>query len=223
METPMSARRRRSRQYHSARPQQATAQTRTAKQANNSNSSSNSSSSSSSLTVLSEALAAVLAREGATLEDMERLSETTAALHTLKQVAPSLHRHPELLAEIQQVLTTVEARATALTGLTLKASPTGASPVATLANNGNGLWTGSKDTAIGVPNAAMLRQFADKNPWVQAARTTRKQQIGRSDIAVEPMDVRGSYNTGVQRTVQALLSYPNEYRDSYRSLMGTCD
>jgi|SRR5579859_1314460 len=80
-------------------------------------------------------------------------------------------------------------------------------------------WTGARNYPIGVSNARVLRQLADTDPWVRAAITVRRQQIGRADIAVVPLNERKPYSRTVMKKVQHLLDQPNEYRDSYRSLI----
>jgi len=142
------------------------------------------------------------------------------AVLQLRQLAPQLHAFPELLGEVRYLLAQVDARALALGDLQTKAAPTGSTPVAS--GGAAGAWAGmhaKRMDAVGVPNADFLRRLASKNPWVHAAITTRKQQIGRADITVIPADETKPFNVKVQRQVERLLNFPNEYRDSYRSLM----
>lgn len=103
----------------------------------------------------------------------------------------------------------------------LREAPTQSTPIA----SGNaGGWAGMglttvRHDAMGVPNADYLRRLATKNPWVQAAITTRKQQIGRADITVTPDDPLAAFDSSIQDAVADLLNYPNEMKDSYRSLI----
>jgi|GEM_PF-3534696 len=153
--------------------------------------------------------------------DAARAART--AVLQLRQLAPQLHAFPDLLGEMRHVLAQAESRALAFASARpelLKSAPTGSSPIA--AGGAAGAWAGmhaQRTDAVGVPNADFLRRLASKNPWVSAAITTRKQQIGRADIAVVPADETKPFNAKVQRTVERLLNFPNEYRDSYRSLM----
>jgi len=98
--------------------------------------------------------------------------------------------------------------------------PTGSHPQDTGALGG---WTigGPKSGKVpqGVANAATLRYLADTNSWVRAAINTRRQQIGRADIAVVPADERKRWNRDVLKRIQRLLDQPNELRDSYRTLI----
>lgn len=128
----------------------------------------------------------------------ERLRDRGGAT-TLTRDAPRLDFHPDLLRE----------------------APTGSTPVAS--GNAAG-WAGMGISAVrhdsmGVPNADYLRRLATKNPWVQAAITTRKQQIGRADIAVTADDPLAPFDTSIQDAVEDVLFYPNELKDSYRSII----
>ncbi|MGZ6281793.1 MAG: phage portal protein [Ktedonobacterales bacterium] len=98
--------------------------------------------------------------------------------------------------------------------------PTGSHPQ----NQSNiGGWTTggtAKNSAPqGIANAQQLRYFADNNEWVRAAINIRRQQVGRADIAVVPNDERKKWNRTIMKRVELLLSQPNIYRDSYRSLI----
>ena len=146
-----------------------------------------------------------------------------SALATIRSVAPQLYQSPDVLKELAALLIRAESIGEA-NGIappsgrsyTIKASPTSGQPLAgSFSSWGNQL----RDAPQGVPNAAILRVFADKNPWVAAAITLRTQQIGRSSLACLPADERKPYNKKVQLAVTALLNTPNEYRESLRTIM----
>lgn len=82
-------------------------------------------------------------------------------------------------------------------------------------------WGKQKPEAQGVPNARILRDWADANEWVRAAINVRRQQIGRANIAVMPNNERRAYNRGLQKRIQLLLDQPNELRMNYYELMSS--
>lgn len=176
-----------------------------------------------------------------TAADADTARETRAALSSLVQLTPDvLARMPDLAGRLHEVAQLADERLRA-GGLAaggsaiptamatrsashmdlLREAPTGSSPVAS--GNASG-WAGMglasvRHDAMGVPNADYLRRLAVKNPWVQAAITTRKQQIGRADITVMPDDPLTAFDASIQDAVEDLLNYPNELKDSYRSLI----
>lgn len=136
-------------------------------------------------------------------------SMPVASLHEAQDV---LNRYPQL----RQYLNTVKEREDTRTSLMqLAGPPTNSHPQAQpLAS----YWSGTKDP-IGVPNARILRDLADKDPWVRAAINVRRQQIGRADVAVVPANELKPYNKGLMKSIQKLLDQPNNMRDTYRSLI----
>lgn len=167
-------------------------------------------------------------------ETASALQEAQTALSTLARLTPDiLERMPDLGGQLHAVarLADERLRASGYSGGAYTASaprldlvreaPTGSSPVAS--GNAAG-WAGMgvsavRHDAMGVPNADYLRRLATKNPWVQAAITTRKQQIGRADITVMPDDPLAPFDASIQDAAEDLLNYPNEMKDSYRSLV----
>ena len=156
-------------------------------------------------------------------------AKTQRALTTLRDLAPTLHQEPAIMREVQILLERAQARAEIYavpgvgrigaggtrTTFGQKAAPTGSNPQADYASS----WVSSKNMPQGVPNARLLRAYADQNPWVRTAIHTRKQQIGRADIAVLPMDESRKYDKKLLRLVERMLNYPNDRRDSYRTLI----
>ena len=143
------------------------------------------------------------------------------ALATVRNLAPTLYQQPEVLKELAALLIRAESIGEGH-GLTppsgrsymVRSSPTVGQPVAA----GFTGW-GGRDTPQGVANANTLRSFADRNPWVASAITLRTQQIGRSAIACLPADERKPFNKKVQQAVTHMLDLPNEYRESYRTII----
>lgn len=194
------------------------------------------------LALLRDALAMLAGEERidpvAAAAQAHAIDETRDALATLERLAPTtLALQPELLDSARRVVEQAEARTQALADLPpetrrqlqalstvpdlVRTSPTQSTPVASgetahVALAGMG---GKRTTAMGVPNAEYLRRLATRNPWVQAAITHRKQQVGRADIAVMPLDETRPWNRLAQSSIERLLNYPNELRDSYRSLI----
>lgn len=80
-------------------------------------------------------------------------------------------------------------------------------------------WAGNHNQPAGVANSRLLREWADTNEWVRAAINVRRIQVGRADILVTPADTRRPYDAKMMQQVQRLLDQPNEFRDSYRSLI----
>lgn len=140
---------------------------------------------------------------------------TVGQATNLAEAGDVLNRYPQLVRYLTTVSERQQARAAQTDLLQLAGSPTGSHPqVQPLAS----YWSGTKEP-IGVPNARVMRDLADKDPWVRAAINVRRQQIGRADIAVVPANEMKPYNKTLMRKVQKLLDQPNEMRDSYRSLI----
>lgn len=137
----------------------------------------------------------------------------------LSEAGKLLSANPRLTQYLEVAREREVARQEALARLdsTKTGAPTGSSPQSSAALSG---WTGTRNYPIGVPNARILRDWADTNEWVRSAINARRQQIERADIVVQPLDERKPYNRSVMKTLQHLLDQPNELRDSYRSLIG---
>jgi hypothetical protein len=170
------------------------------------------------------------------LRDLEHVEQARAALAQLRMLTPMLGSEPDLLREAEDVVLQAQLHLASMTGgssssgrgnaadrqsLLQKQSPTNSTPVAS-GNQAGVAWAGignKRVDAQGVPNAQYLRNLAVRNPWVQAAIVTRKQQIGRADIDVVPMDETARYDKNTQKAIQSIMDYPNESRDSYRSFI----
>src|SRR5690348_497923 len=129
--------------------------------------------------------------------------QAAVALRSLRTLAPTLHQHPDLLAEVRHTLRMAEARHIALatgnahTGIGIPAldtfaagtvgSPTGSTPLSSSPSGQLGGWAGTKDQPKGVMNARILRNFAN-DPWVFAAKKHRAEAIARADVDVLPLD-----------------------------------
>lgn len=133
----------------------------------------------------------------------------------LTEAGRLLSSNPQLVRYLQAAQEREYARQDALHRLDVKAAPTGSSPQAGMAG-----WTGTRNYPQGVPNARLLRDWADSNEWTRAAINVRRQQIERADIAVMPLNERKPYNRPAMKSLQQLLDQPNELRDSWRSLIG---
>lgn len=176
-------------------------------------------------------------------EELTQREAAQIALRSLRTLAPLMHDLPDVQAEMRHVLTMAEARRVALatgnayTGIgtpspdprTLRGmsfspdilrggSPTGSTPMASSPAGYLGGWAGAKDAPKGVLNAKLLRNFS-QDPWVFAAKKHRAERVARADIDVLPLDPDRSYDKLVQKRMKRLLNCPNEYRDSYTSLI----
>jgi len=151
------------------------------------------------------------------VEAVERANATTPPGRNadLSEAGRILSANPALVTMLQAVQDREYARQDALARLDVKGAPTGAYPQAGMAG-----WTGTKNYPQGVPNARLLRDWADTNEWTRAAINARRQQVERADIAVLPNDESKPYNKPVMKAIQQLLDQPNELRDSWRSLIG---
>lgn len=70
-----------------------------------------------------------------------------------------------------------------------------------------------------VPNADILRAWAEQVEWVRAAINIRREQVGRAAVIVRPIDETKPYDKVAQTKINALLDSPNEYRESLRMLI----
>lgn len=129
--------------------------------------------------------------------------------------------HPELLPylrELQSGERRAMLRQSTMSPDYLRQSPTQSYPQA----NGNmGGWSGSKDQPVGVPNAGMLRNMADNNPWCRSAINVRREQISRADIAVIPEDPKKKYSKQIQYNLELMFDQPNERRQNWSELSGS--
>jgi phage portal protein BeeE len=136
-----------------------------------------------------------------------------------------IDRNPQLLPYLSSVAKQSSGIPTGFTdhkGLLQKESPTGSVHTQ---NSGHvpGGWSGSgKRLPDAVPNARLLRDWADGNEWVRAAINIRRQQIGRANVAVMPYSEKRGYNKTLSKRIQLLLDQPNEFRQNYYELMAGC-
>ena len=199
----MSNKKRRHQQQHAARQSQAQQRTAPSSQAS-----------------LSDALLhAAYAQLVEAIEHANGQAKRTGRPADLSEAGKLLSANPRLSAYLDVAREREIAREHALTRLdmTRTGAPTGSNPQSSAALSG---WTGGRNYPIGVPNARVLRDWADSNEWVRAAINARRTQIERADIVVQPLDERKPYNRSVMKALQHLLDQPNELRDSYRSLIG---
>src|SRR5579884_2930861 len=98
-----------------------------------------------------------------TLVEQAKHDTSPGAPANLQEAGHFLAGHPQLMSFLQAAQERELARQDALTRrLDQKSSPTGAHPQDYMAG-----WTNSKDTPIGVPNARLLRDWADSNEWTR--------------------------------------------------------
>src|SRR6266702_3903295 len=102
--------------------------------------------------------------------------------------------------------------------LNMYSSPTGNSPQAENLNGSR--WAGDINEPSAVPNAKMLRRWADENEWVRAGINIRRKQVEGMHPMCVPIDPKKRFDKKVQQKVQNLLNQPNELRDSWRTLIG---
>jgi hypothetical protein len=223
--------------------------------------------------------------------------QLTHALSTLATYAPQLHKHPEILGEINEIFrraaATAEALGTSLPG-GMGALPS--IPMAALGSSGNGgarsrlfgvpglggmdgmdaarvnalyrqlaasgdpaaqglardvehglanlaggsvktgnptgavphtsttgVWAGGSradNTPKGVANADLLRSWANQVPWVRTAINIRREQIGRTTPAVEPLEPTGKFDRKTRDHLALLFEQPNEYRQNWSEFIG---
>lgn len=154
-----------------------------------------------------------------------RMGGSPAEYIDLTRATAILERSPQLIPYLDSIRKQGSSLPTGFTSYQSylqKQSPTGnAHPQAT---QSSGLWSGNQSEPDGVPNARIMRDLADSNEWVRAAINTRRQQIGRANIAVMPFNERKSYPKQLAKRIQLLLDQPNEYRQNYYELMSSvCD
>jgi len=134
-----------------------------------------------------------------------------ADLIDYRQALVVLDQHPELLPYIKE-LQHSERREMLRDSMIVKESPTQSYPQAR--GNASG-WSISKDQAQGVPNAYILRNYADNDEWLRAGINKRRDQVGRAEIAVAPLDPKRKYDKKIQYSLELMLAQPNERRDNW--------
>lgn len=154
-----------------------------------------------------------------------RLGGSPAEYIDLTRATTILQRSPQLIPYLDSIRkqgSSVPDGYTSYQSYLQKQSPTG--NVHPQTSQSSGLWSGNKSEPDGVPNARIMRDLADSNEWVRAAINTRRQQIGRANIAVMPFNERKTYPKALSKRIQLLLDQPNEYRQNYYELFASmCD
>ncbi len=98
-------------------------------------------------------------------------------------------------------------------------SPTQSNPQA---SSGLGAaWAGSQNAPLSVTNAKRLRDLSEQCEWARGAINLRRDQIGRADIAVLPMDETRPFNQKAQKQTMLILEQPNELRQNYTEMMAS--
>lgn len=128
-----------------------------------------------------------------------------------RQASLVLDQHPELIPYIRE-LQHSERREMLRDSMMVKESPTQSYPQA----RGNMAgWSTSKDMPQGVPNAFLLRNYADCDEWLRAGINKRRDQVGRAEIAVIPGDPKRKYDKKIQYSLELMLDQPNERRENW--------
>lgn len=129
-----------------------------------------------------------------------------------------LDQHPELLPFIRE-LQHSERREMLREQTAVKQSPTGAYPQGQ--SYGMGGWSGPGNKAQGVPNASLLRYYADNNVSVRAAINERRTQMGSAEIAVVLGDPKRKYSRSIKAHLELILDQPNERRQNWSELISS--
>lgn len=156
------------------------------------------------------------------LQKSVRLGGSPAEYIDLTRATSILERSPQLIPYLDGIRkqgSGVPDGFTTYQSYLQKQSPTG--NVHPQTSQSSGLWSGNKSEPDGVPNARIMRDLADSNEWVRAAINTRRQQIGRANIAVMPFNERKTYPKSLSKKIQLLLDQPNEYRQNYYELIAS--
>ena len=187
------------------------------------------------------------ATDGATEGEWDALREDPELLSAYQQLARSLEQathaggtlqnRPDIKAAVQlldenpmlvRYLSTAQERAEAMRfarertdDLSTFAAPSGSRSPQSAYNEANmGGWSGETNKPIGVPNPRSLRAWADQSTWVGIAKGKLRRWVERADVAVVPDDEERPYSRTLLHKIDDLLNQPNEFRDSYRSLIG---
>jgi len=126
-----------------------------------------------------------------------------------------LDQHPELIPYIRELQHSERRemlRETTVIPELQRESPTQSYPQ----SRGNMAgWSASKDQPQGVPNAYLLRNYADNDEWLRAGINKRRDQVGRAEITVAPGDPKRKYDKKIQYSLELMLDQPNERRDNW--------
>lgn len=163
------------------------------------------------------------AQEGAHTRSLQAGLPVSSTLD-LRDAGRILDQHPQLIRYLHSVMERQQAERDArdlpLDVLATKSSPTGTPSQA----QSLGGWSGyqDKNAPQGVPNARLLRDYAEQSEWVNAAINYYCERIGRADIAVLPQDERLPYNRSTEKSILSILDQPNEMGDTFPGLMRMC-
>lgn len=132
-----------------------------------------------------------------------------------------LNAHPELIPYIRELQHSERReilRQSTISPELQRESPTQSYPQA----RGNMAgWSTSKDQPQGVPNAFLLRNYADNDEWVRAAVNIRRRQVGNAEIAVTPGDPKRKFDKKIQYGLELILDQPNERRENWSELISS--
>ena len=132
-----------------------------------------------------------------------------------------LNAHPELIPyirELQHSERRAMLRQSTISPELQRESPTQSYPQA----RGNMAgWSTSKDQPQGVPNAFLLRNYADNDEWVRAAVNIRRRQVGNAEIAVTPGDPKRKFDKKIQYSLELILDQPNERRENWSEMISS--
>lgn len=135
--------------------------------------------------------------------------------------ASILNAHPELvpyIRELQHSERREMLRQSTMIPEMQRESPTQSYPQA----RGNMAgWSTSKDQPQGVPNAFLLRNYADNDEWVRAAVNIRRRQVGNAEIAVIPGDPKRKFDKKTQYSLELILDQPNERRENWSEMISS--
>lgn len=152
-----------------------------------------------------------------------RSSSRAPALEFLDftHAATILNAHPELIPYIRELQHSERRemlRQSTISPELQRESPTQSYPQA----RGNMAgWSTSKDMPQGVPNAFLLRNYADNDEWVRAAVNIRRRQVGNAEIAVIPGDPKRKFDKKIQYGLELILDQPNERRENWSEMISS--
>lgn len=133
--------------------------------------------------------------------------------------ATILNAHPELIPYIRELQHSERRemlRQSTISPELQRESPTQSYPQA----RGNMAgWSTSKDQPQGVPNAFLLRNYADNDEWLRAGINKRRDQVGRAEIAVSPGDPKRKFDKKTQYSLELMFDQPNERRENWPELI----
>lgn len=166
---------------------------------------------------LSEAQMVANQKSRETRQPSQELLDLRSANRILDE-HPQLVRYLHAITERQEALQYARERTDDLSTF---AAPSGTRSSQAVYNQVNmGGWAGDTNKPIGVPNPRSLRDWSDRSTWVSIAKGKLRRWVERADVAIVPDDEERPYPHKTLQAIDDLLNQPNEYRDSYRSLIG---